>query len=94
VLQDFNDINYLYVLGDEIRNVPPQFKPVKRYLWDRFILKRDSVAYAADVYEYIIEQKRKKPAVGFSDKQWAQKADSALLQMRKELNWSQLLYSE
>jgi hypothetical protein len=94
VLRNFNDINYLYVLGDEIRNVPPQFKPVKRYLWDRFILKRDSVAYAADVYEYIIEQKRKNPAAGFSDEQWKQKADSALLQMRKELNWPQLLYNE
>src|SRR5688572_2675621 len=53
-MKSFDEVNYVYVLGDEIRSVPPQFKLVKRYLWDRFILKRDSIAYAADVYSFIL----------------------------------------
>lgn len=93
-MKDFNDVNYVYVLGDEIRVVPPQFKPIKRYLWDRFILIRDSIAYEADAYSFILQQKIKNPAAVFSNEQWKQKADSALLHNRKELNWSYLLYSE
>lgn len=93
-MKNFDDVNYVYALGDEIRSVPPQFKPVKRYLWDRFLLKRDSIAYAADVYAFILEQKINSPAAVFSNEQWQQKADSALLQKRKDLNWSYLLYSE
>jgi len=93
-MKSFDEVNYVYVLGDEIRSVPPQFKLVKRYLWDRFILKRDSIAYAADVYSFILQQKINNPAAMFTDEQWKQKADSTLLQNRKELNWSYLLYSE
>lgn len=93
-LKSFDEVNYVYVLGDEIRSVPPQFKPVKRYLWDRFLLRRDSIAYQSDVFAYILQQKINKPNLTFSNEEWMQKADSALLQQRKELNWSYLLYSE
>ncbi|MEJ8842423.1 hypothetical protein WG954_08510 [Lacibacter sp. H375] len=93
-LKSFDEVNYVYTLGDEIRSVPPQFKPVKRYLWDRFVLKRDTIAYAADVYSFILQQKINNPAAMFTYNQWKQKADSALVQKRRELDWSYLLYSE
>ena len=93
-LTDYDGINYVYVLGDEIRNIPPVFKPVKRYMWDRFLLKRDQQAYDADLktqtqYQHSIESTKQLPI-----EELRKRADSVLLQQRKELNWSLLLLSE
>ncbi|MFN4284673.1 MAG: hypothetical protein ACK4E8_01795 [Lacibacter sp.] len=45
-----SNARYYYVMGDEIRNVPPQYRPVQRFFWDRFLLKKDTVAYLQQLY--------------------------------------------
>lgn len=93
-LADYNGINYAYVLGDEIRNVPPVFKPVKRYMWDRFLLKRDQQSYEADLKTQIWQQYFSDSTKQFSREELSKRADSVLLQQRKQLNWSLLLLNE
>jgi hypothetical protein len=82
------------VLGDEIRNVPPVFKPVKRYMWDRFLLKRDQQAYDADLKTQILYQHSIDSTKQLPIEELRKRADSVLLQQRKELNWSLLLLIE
>lgn len=93
-LSGFEGINYVYVIGDEIRTVPPVFKPVKRYMWDRFLLKRDEAAYRSSVETFIRRQQWSDTSFQFSAELWQQKADSVLLEQRKQLNWNNLLYTE
>lgn len=92
-ISGFEAFNYVYVIADEIRTVPPIFQPVKRYLWDRFVLVRDSAAYQSAVLAFINTQKATQPAV-FTDEEWKTKADSFLLKQRQELNWAEILYSK
>lgn len=93
-IQNFDSINYVYVIGDEIRTIPPVFKPVKRYLWDRFILKKDTAAYKTEVAQFIMNERKKLTGADFAELYWRQKADSFLLKQRTEMNWAALLYSE
>jgi Dolichyl-phosphate-mannose-protein mannosyltransferase len=93
-LADYNGINYAYVLGDEIRNVPPVFKPVKRYMWDRFLLKRDQQFYEVDLKTQILYQHSIDSTKQLPIEDLRKRADSVLLQQRKELNWSLLLLIE
>ena len=93
-LSGYDGINYVYVIGDEIRTVPPVFKPVKRYMWDRFLLTRDEAAYRSAVETFIRRQQWSDSTLQFSAELWQQKADSALLEQRKQLNWNNLLYTE
>lgn len=93
-LADYDGINYVYVLGDEIRNIPPVFKPIKRYMWDRFLLKRDQQAYDADLKKQIWQQYVSDSIKQHPIEELHKRADSVLLQQRKDLNWSVLLYSE
>lgn len=93
-LADYDGINYVYVLGDEIHNMPPVFKPVKRYMWDRFLLKRDQQAYDADLKTQIWQQYFSDSTKQLSREELSKRADSVLLQQRKQLNWSLLLLSE
>jgi hypothetical protein len=91
-LADYEGINYVYVLGDEIHNIPPVFKPVKRYMWDRFLLKRDQQAYDDAIetqIHYLFDSTKQLPIEALR-----KRADSVLLQQRKELNWSLLFLSE
>jgi hypothetical protein len=91
-LADYEGINYVYVLGDEIHNIPPVFKPVKRYMWDRFLLKRDQQAYDEAIetqIHYLFDSTKQLPIEALR-----KRADSVLLQQRKELNWSLLFLSE
>jgi Dolichyl-phosphate-mannose-protein mannosyltransferase len=93
-LSDFDDINYVYVIGDEIRTVPPVFKPVKRYMWDRFLLIRDEQAYNTDLKKQIWQQHMIDSTKQLPIEVLWRKADSVLLLQRKELNWSLLMYKE
>ncbi|RXK59258.1 hypothetical protein ESA94_14045 [Lacibacter luteus] len=93
-ISGYNNINYVYVIGDEIRNIPPVFKPVKRYMWDRFLLKRDEAAYRLSAETFILQQQLADTSLRLPLERWQQKADSALLEQRKQLNWNNLLYTE
>ncbi len=84
------EIDYYYIIGDEIKNIHPVYKPVKRFFWDRFVLKKDEAAYQAAVTEYLKQQKTL-PAI--TDEALYRIADSALIQQRKEINWSALYFS-
>jgi hypothetical protein len=93
-LADYEGMNYVYVLGDEIHNIPPVFKPVKRYMWDRFLLKRDQQAYDAALKTQIWQQHFMDSTKQLPIEELRKRADSILLQQRKELNWSLLFLSE
>ncbi len=38
------DIDYCYIIGDEIRNINPVYKPVKRFFGDGYLLKKGDAA--------------------------------------------------
>jgi len=86
------DVDYYYIIGDEIRNIHPMYKPVKRFFWDRFLLKKDEAAYEAALATYINANKTADSKL--SEQQWRVVADSSLLKQRKELNWAALFFTE
>ncbi len=86
------DVDYYYVMGDEIRSIHPVYKPVKRFFWDRFLLKKDEAAYEAAIATYINANKTADSKL--SEQQWRVVADSSLLKQRKELNWAGLFFTE
>ena len=86
------DVDYYYIIGDEIRSIHPMYKPVKRFFWDRFLLKKDESAYEAAITTYIIANKTADSKL--SEQQWRAIADSALIKQRKELNWAALFFTE
>lgn len=85
------DIDYYYITGDEIKKNHPVCKPVKRFFWDRFLLKKDEAAYQDAISAYIKLHKKTLPAI--TDEALYRFADSALIQQRKEINWSALYFS-
>lgn len=87
-----NDIWFYYVIGDEIRVVPPQYKIVKRYFWDRFLLQKDETFYQARREEFILDNSTF--LANLTRQQQFEKADSALLHQRQQLNWNDLMWKD
>jgi hypothetical protein len=90
--EELKEIDFYYVVGDEIRSVPPSFKIVKRYFWDRFLLQNDTVAYTRSKLQLI--QQQPEQFLNLSTEQQLNKADSVLQQQRQQLNWNDLLWKE
>jgi len=86
------DIDYYYIIGDEIRNIHPMYKPVKRFFWDRFLLKKDSLEYERQLINTIQLYRPSFPDISQDALRIA--ADSILIKQRKELNWSSLFFTE
>ena len=86
------DIDYYYIIGDEIRNIHPMYKPVKRFFWDRFLLKKDSLEYERQLINTIQLYRSSFPDLSQNALRIA--ADSILIKQRKELNWSSLFFTE
>lgn len=80
---------YYYVMGDEIRNVPPEFVPVQRYFWDRFLLQKNPAAYRSQLYALSGRlQLNGRPAAEATNQ-----AAAELLQQRLTLNWQGLFWT-
>ena len=86
------DVDYYYIIADEIRTIHPVYKAVKRFFWDRFLLKKDEAAFEAAIATYINSNKTADSKL--SEQQWRAAADSVLLKQRKELNWAGLFFNE
>ncbi|MBY0479131.1 MAG: hypothetical protein K2Q24_15895 [Chitinophagaceae bacterium] len=85
------DIDYYYITGEEIKNIHPVYKPVKRFFWDRFLLKKDEAAYQAAIAAYINQNKKNLPDT--TDDALYKIADEAFIKQRKEINWAALFFS-
>ncbi len=86
------NIDYYYIIGDEIRNIHPVYKPVKRFFWDRFLLKKDTEAYERELTKTIQQYQSAFSDTALNAMRIA--ADSILIKQRKELNWSTLYFTE
>ena len=86
------DIDYYYIIGDEIRTIHPVYKPVKRFFWDRFLLKKDEAAYEVTLSTYIQANRIIYP--NLSEQQLRVAAEAALFKQRKELNWAALFFTD
>ena len=75
------EATFYYVMGDAIRNVPPVYRPVKRYFWDRFLLQKDLATYHQEL------QAAQEETTGTD-------AAQTLEEKRRNLNWSGLFWQE
>lgn len=86
------DVDYYYIIGDDIRNIHPVYKPVKRFFWDRFLLKKDTADYEKQITVTIQQYQVSFPSLPQYKLRAA--ADSILIKQRKELNWSSVFFNE
>lgn len=86
------DIDYYYIIGDEIRNIHPVYKPVKRFFWDRFLLKKDSVNYEIQLLNTM--QTNRSAFSNLTEQELRIAADSILVKQRREINWSSLYFTD
>jgi|GEM_PF-3161548 len=86
------DVDYYYIIGDEIRNIHPLYRPVKRFFWDRFLLKKDVAGYEKQINSIMQLYQASFPGLPLDKLRTA--ADSILVKQRKELNWSSVYFTE
>lgn len=83
--------DFYFVMGDDIRKVPPVYRPVKRFFWDRFLLKKDTAWYQQQLKNIIGELQQQGI---LSSEEAGLKAASQLLQERNNLQWDQLFWKD
>ncbi len=87
-ISDSTSFAYYYIMGDEIRKVPPLYQPVFRFAWDRILLRKDASAYLArrvTITDTLTLENRLE--VGLM-------ADSILWQERRSMDWTKLTISQ
>ncbi len=82
--------DFYYVMGDELRKVPPVFKPVKRFFWDRFLLQKDTAWYR----QQLLLEQMKLLQTETDTTSALQKAALILQEKRNTIQWDQLLWKE
>ena len=85
--EDIHEFAYYYVLGDDIRDVPPMYKPLFRFGWDRILLVKDSMNYNTQKGFLLTEIE------GLEEMAETEKSnilDSMLLRQRKEIDWTKI----
>jgi hypothetical protein len=82
--------DFYYVMGDDIRNVPPLYKPVKRFFWDRVLLRKDNAWYQ----QQLTEEMNKLQESGTATAELEAKATQILLEKRRNLQWDQLFWKD
>jgi hypothetical protein len=87
-ITDSTSFAYYYILGDQIRNVPPVYQPVFRFAWDRILLRKDSAVYLTRKANITDTLKRDNKL------QAALMADSILWQERRTMDWTNLSISK
>jgi len=88
----YANANYCYVIGDEIKSVPPEFRIVKRYFWDRFLLKKDMAAFELEKQSIIKRDSAAFAGLSYEDQQ--RKVVEQLVQQRQQSNWNDVNWKE
>ncbi len=89
-VNDANEYAYYYVRGNDIKEVPPVYKPIFRFGWDRILLVQDSVNYNNERNRLC---QTLDTSNTISNEIVCMKADSILLDERTKIDWTKILIS-